>query len=103
MKYDLATPEGMANAVIRQTQLIASLGPGGRWVVPRSGAIYEIDKERKIARVCLQMIPEPTIVRVFNAMGWTVMEADGVTLIQPSAGQLHVESLSGASMASGVA
>ena len=74
MNWNIDTPEGMANAIAWQTQMISVLKSGGRWIVPRSMTVYEIDHERKVARCCTGFRPEPTIVRVFNAMGWTVEE-----------------------------
>ena len=83
MKYDIATPEGKADAVRRQTQAIASFGRGGRWIASGrswdSFEIFEIDHEHKVARVCIDVTPTPDIITVFYAMGWRVVEADGVT------------------------
>lgn len=72
MNLNIDTPEGMANAVAWQTKMIEVLVDGGRWLVPRSGTIYMIDKVNKRARKVLGLKPEPTITRVFEAMGWTV-------------------------------
>ena len=45
MNYDTATEEGMANAVEWTRQLIAqSTTETFVWLVPRSGAVYTIDK-----------------------------------------------------------
>lgn len=75
INFDLDTPEGMANAVEWQTRMVSVLKQGGRWIVPRSGSIYEIDHEGKRARRITGFVPEPTITRVFEAMGWKVVEA----------------------------
>ncbi len=72
MNFNIDTEEGMANAVAWQQKMIDVLADGGRWVVPRSGTIYMIDKTNKRARKVLGLKPEPTITRVFEAMGWTV-------------------------------
>lgn len=74
MNYDLSTDTGMANAIAWQTKMISVLAQGGRWIVPRSMSVYEIDHERKTARRVLGYAPEPDIAKVFEAMGWTVTE-----------------------------
>lgn len=74
MNFDISTKEGMANAVAWQQGHISRLVQGGRWIVPRSGTVYEIDHERKIARRISGLLPEPDITKVFAAMGWKVVE-----------------------------
>ena len=71
---NIDTLEGLAQAVAEQQALIDRIIPGGRWVVPRSGSIYMLDQENKMARRVHGLKPEPTITRVFEAMGWTVVE-----------------------------
>lgn len=71
MNFDIDTEEGMANAVAWQENLISKIVPGGRWLVPRSGTICILDQENKRVRM-LGLLPEPTVERVFKAMGWTV-------------------------------
>lgn len=71
MNYDLDTPEGMANAVAWQEQLVETLEEGGRWGVPRSGAVYTVYPSKKVA---VRIVHEEEIDRVFNVMGWQVRE-----------------------------
>lgn len=73
--YDISTPEGIENAVCWQTALISSLKPGGTWAVPRSLSIYNIDHGLKVAyKLC--GTAEPDIEKVFDAMGWKVVEKE---------------------------
>ena len=70
----------MANAVMRQTQSIAKVATGGRWIAAGrwdTFEIYEIDHEHKVARVCIGVTPNPAIIKVFAAMGWQVVEPNG--------------------------
>lgn len=75
---NIDTPQGMREAIAWQTKLVNAITQGGRWVVPRSGSIYMIDKEGKRAKRVPGLLPEPTITRVFLAMGWTVEDASEV-------------------------
>lgn len=77
VNWDISTEEGMRNAMAWQTNMVALVADGGRWLVPRSGSIYEINKSTKTARLCMQMFPDPSIVKVFRAMGWKVVNYDG--------------------------
>lgn len=70
---NIDTPEGMKNAVAWQEAHIARMADGGVWAVPRSGSFYTISKATKTA-VRTGLLPEPTIERVFEAMGWSVKE-----------------------------
>ena len=71
---NIDTPEGLAQAVAEQQALIDEIVPGGRWVVPRSFSIYMLDQANKRVKRVHGLNPEPTITRVFEAMGWTVVE-----------------------------
>ena len=72
MNYDLDTKEGMTNAM-RWTQLLVDqLKDNGQWVVPRSDTLVSIDKTANTVTIAGRH-PEPSIKRVFNAMGWTVI------------------------------
>lgn len=73
---NIDTPEGMRAAIAWQTQLVNVIAQGGRWVVPRSGSIYAIDHEGKQAKRLSGFAPEPTITRVFLAMGWKVFDIE---------------------------
>jgi hypothetical protein len=71
LNYDISTPEGMENAKRWQEQQVARVMQGGLWAVPRSGTVIRIDHENKVASM-FGLLPEPEIVKVFVAMGWTV-------------------------------
>lgn len=82
MNWNIDTEEGMENAIAWQDKLLASVRQGGRWIVPRSMTIFEIDHAGKTVRKCLESVrPEPTIVRVLKAAGWKVVGPDGKTEI----------------------
>jgi hypothetical protein len=75
VNYDLSTPEGMKNAIEWQKKLVAAVNPGGVWIVPRSLSVYQIQHDERIAvKTCGDA--EPDINKVFQAMGWTVIETD---------------------------
>ena len=80
MNYNIDTIEGMNNAVEWQAQMLSVLVDGGRWVVPRSGSIWEINRTTRTARLCAQILPDPLVVRVFKASGWKVVDAEGKPL-----------------------
>lgn len=74
INWDISTPEGMQNAVEWQTRHVSLLAEGGYWAVPRSMSVYRINANSRTA-VKLCGLPEPDIARVFEAMGWKVVEA----------------------------
>ena len=73
MNYDLSTKEGMANAISWTERLVAALNTQATWAVPRSGTIVSINKDTKTVGIT-NTIPDPSIARVFRAMGWEVKE-----------------------------
>jgi len=83
--YDLDTEEGMKAAIRWQLNMLASINDGGAWVVPRSLSIYKIDHKNMIATK-MAGDPEPSIERVFNQIGWKVV--NGERSAQP-AGKPH--------------
>lgn len=64
----------LAQAVFWQQGLIDSIKDGGTWAVPRSGTLYTIHHGIKTAVCSVGFVREPSIQRVFEAMGWRVME-----------------------------
>lgn len=76
MNWDLNTNEGLKNAVEWQTALVQTIFEGGSWIVPRSMSIYRIRHSTQTAEK-LSGFPEPDIEKVFEAMGWTVIESEG--------------------------
>jgi hypothetical protein len=72
MNWDVDTPEGLANAVRwMEEQFLPQLADGGKWTVPRSCSIIQVDKRNKRAVRLFGLAPEPSIQKVFEAMGWT--------------------------------
>lgn len=74
MNYDLDTKDGMNNAVRWTQQLFANLQDNASWGVPRSGTIVRINKKEKLATIVGGFLPDPSLKRVLEAMGWTVIE-----------------------------
>lgn len=74
MNYDLDTEQGMANAKIWTQGLIDNLKDGGTWIVPRSGTMVQVFKDRKEVRI-VGLLPDLALGRVFEAMGYRVIEA----------------------------
>lgn len=71
MNYDLDDPEGMNNAKLWLRNMLSLLKEGGIWGVPRSESEYRISfREKKAVKLSGQS--EPSIRRVFEAIGWTV-------------------------------
>lgn len=73
MQMNIDTPEALAQAIAEQQALIANLGPGGGWVT-RRGSIYMLDQEGKWVMRVHGDRPEADTDRIFEAMGWTVVE-----------------------------
>lgn len=71
---DISTPEGMAAAVAWQERQVSLVAQGGVWGIPRSGTIIKIDHEGKTATF-YGLTPEPDVIKVFRAMGWTCIGA----------------------------
>lgn len=71
---NIDTEQGMKDAVAWQEAHIAFVKDGGTWIVPRSNTFITINHKDKRATFVSSANPEPTIVRVFKAMGWEVDE-----------------------------
>lgn len=71
MRWNVDTPEGLIAATHWQSNTIEHIRDQGRWVVPRSGSVIVIDKTNKQAIRVFGLLPEPSIKKVFEAMGWT--------------------------------
>jgi hypothetical protein len=72
-EWDINTPEGMANARKWTLWLVSSIHDGGMWVVPRSKSTYKIYHRPRVA-IKVSGEPEPSIQRVFRAIGWEVID-----------------------------
>ena len=74
--YDLDTKEGMANAIAWTRNMVAYLKDGGVWAVPRSSTwVVIVNKEKRQVQIS-EGLPDPSIARVFKAMGWTVVNKE---------------------------
>lgn len=71
---NINTPQGMQDAVQWTENLFAQIKPGGTWLVPRSGTIVQIFHSSKLVRITPGPVPDPSLARVVDAMGWTVEE-----------------------------
>lgn len=74
MNFDLDTTEGMNNAVKWTRNHFDLLNDHGSWGIPRSGTLVRVNKKEKIATITAGFMPDPSIKRVIEAMGWTVVE-----------------------------
>lgn len=72
--YDLDTKEGMNNAVIWTRNMFSLIKDGGTWMVPRSMTMVRINHTDKVATLIVGFAPDPSLKRVIEAMGWTVVE-----------------------------
>ena len=75
--YDLNTDAGLENSKRWLSLALTRLTDNAIWGIPRSGTVVRIDKPNKTATIISQHLPDPSIVRVFKAIGWSVMELDG--------------------------
>ena len=76
MNYDLNTKEGMANAVHWTQDLVDALSDNGTWIIPRSFTSVTLNKPTKTVTI-RAVFPEPSVPKVFKAMGWTVIDMKG--------------------------
>jgi hypothetical protein len=73
MSYDLNTKAGMSSAVKWTRNMFDTVNDGGVWMVPRSMTMVRINKKERIATIIVGMTPDPSLKRVIEAMGWTVV------------------------------
>lgn len=74
INYNIDTKSGMTAAVAWQQALFETIADGGRWIVPRSMSVYEINHTKKTVRRIQGAFPEKIIQRVIEAAGWTYEE-----------------------------
>ena len=72
--YDLDTKDGMNNAVKWTRNMFDTINDDGVWMVPRSMTMVRINKRERIATLIVGIAPDPSLKRVIEAMGWTVVE-----------------------------
>lgn len=73
MNYDLDTKAGMNNAIKWTQSMFDTIKDNGVWMVPRSMTMVRINKKDRIATIIVGFAPDPSIKRVIEAMGWTVI------------------------------
>lgn len=72
--YDLDTKDGMNNAVTWTRNMFETIKDGGAWMVPRSMTMVCVNHTDKVATIIVGLVPDPSLRRVIEAMGWTVVE-----------------------------
>lgn len=72
MNFDLKTKEGLQNSVKWLSEHLSLIKEGGTWFIPRSGNAYTIIHSRKTAVHAMELLPDPSLDKVFIAAGWTV-------------------------------
>jgi hypothetical protein len=72
---NINTKQGMQDAVRWTENLFNQIKPGGTWMVPRSGTVLQIFHSAKLVRITAGPVPDPSLARVIEAMGWTVEPA----------------------------
>ena len=72
--YDLDTKDGMNNAVTWTRNLFDTIKDGDAWMVPRSMTMVRVNHTDKVATIIVGLVPDPSLRRVIEAMGWTVVE-----------------------------
>lgn len=74
INYDIGTVEGMGNARAWLRSLVSTIKQDGIWMVPRSMSQYRIDHQGR--RAIRLSGGEACIEKVFEAMGWKVVNTD---------------------------
>jgi hypothetical protein len=69
--WNVDTPEGMTRAKEWLERHLEIIGDGAVWAVPRSGSIIRVNKKEKVAVLIAQLTPDPSLGKVFCALGWT--------------------------------
>jgi hypothetical protein len=72
--FDLDTPLGVAQSVNWLVGFLKHIKDGGTWLIPRSGTVYEVRHSDKVAVKIMQMLPDPSLDKVFRAAGWKVVD-----------------------------
>jgi len=72
VNYDTDTPEGLENSMIWTRMTLRMLKPGGVWAIPRSSTLVYPDQENMTARVVFGAQPERALIKVLDALGYTV-------------------------------
>lgn len=70
-KWNVDTPEGLANACEWMRRHITLCADNARWMMPRSGSVIVIDKTNQRMIRVLGVLPETSTETVLHAIGWT--------------------------------
>jgi hypothetical protein len=70
--YNLDTSDGFAKGKVWMEHLLAALTDGGTWGVPKTGAIYTMDRPNRTITVTGRN--DETIRMMMEACGWKVVE-----------------------------
>jgi hypothetical protein len=74
MNYDTQTKKGLANSVAWTERLFAFMSEGGVWGIPRSETLVRVYPSKKEVVITGGMMPEESLTRVIEAMGWTIVK-----------------------------
>ena len=74
MNYDTQTKKGLANSVAWTERLFAYKSEGGVWGIPRSETLVRVYPSKKEVVITGGMMPEESLTRVIEAMGWTIVK-----------------------------
>jgi len=72
--FDINTPRGIAQSVKWLAGYLSHIKDGGMWLIPRSGTAFEVRHSEKVAIKVMQMLPDPSLEKVFHAAGWKVVD-----------------------------
>ena len=74
MNYDIETKEGLANSVAWTERLFSLMSEGGVWGIPRSETLVRVYPSKKEVVITNGVMPEESLTRVIEAMGWTIVK-----------------------------
>ena len=75
MNFDISTIEGMHNSKLWMLTQLSLMREGGIWFVPRAASSYTVSHANKTLTRS-GMKPDPSINKVAEAIGWTVIEKE---------------------------
>lgn len=70
--FDIDTVGGMNRAVEWTRNLFEHIKEGGMWIVPRSGTIVVVFKDKREVIITPGPLHDGAIEQVIRAMGWSV-------------------------------
>jgi hypothetical protein len=75
--WDISTPEGLARSKEWLDRHLTKIRDGGIWLVPRSGSVIRVYHSERKAVLGVQLLPDPALRKVFEALGWTWVDEEG--------------------------